>query len=152
MIKSEPIREPNNLYIKYSVIIELDTLEIIDQKLVQSGCSKIDYLFPAHHTRYTCENINDIRNVFVREGLSEIAELEIDCRNNDNKKVIDMTFKKHSLLFEEYFLKIHPSDTESQSLAEEIFSILNEKNIYNFKRLANKIVSLKKNGLQSLVY
>lgn len=80
----------------------------------------------------------------MREGLSEIAELEIDCRNNDNKKVIDMTFKKHSLLFEEYFLKIHPSDTESQSLAEEIFSILNEKNIYNFKRLANKIVSLKK--------
>lgn len=51
MIKSEPIREPNNLYIKYSVIIELDTLEIIHQKLVQSGCSKIDYLFPAHHTR-----------------------------------------------------------------------------------------------------
>lgn len=144
MIKSEPIREPNNLYIKYSVIIELDNLEIIHQKLVQSGCSKIDYLFPAHHTRYTCENINDIRNVFVREGLSEIAELEIDCRNNDNKKVIDMIFKKHSLLFEEYFLKIHPSDTESQSLAEEIFSILNEKNIYNFKRLANKIVSLKK--------
>ena len=37
MIKSELIRDPSNLYIKYSVIIDLDTLEIIHQKLVRSG-------------------------------------------------------------------------------------------------------------------
>lgn len=144
MIRSEPINEPKNLYIKYSVIIDLDTLEIIHQKLVQSGYSKIDYLFPAHHTRYTCENIDDIRNVFAREGLSEISELEMDCRNKDSQKTINITFKKYSLLFDEYFLKIKPSDTESQNLAEEIFSILNEQNKYNFKRLANKITSLQK--------
>lgn len=144
MIKQESIEKLEDLYIKYSIIIDLDTLEIIHQKLLHSSYNKIEYKLSAHKTRYTCENIEDLRNVFVREGLSEIHELEMDCKDKDYKKAITITFKEYRLLFDTHFLRIHPADSESQNIAEEIFSILNERNLYNLKRFAGKIINLQK--------
>lgn len=139
MIKSELIREPSNLYIKYSVIIDLDTLEIIHQKLVRSGYSRIDYSFSAHHTKYTCNDITEIRTIFSQNAISEISSLEMSCRN-ENYKSISIKFGKGF----DYYLNISSSDSESNDLMKEILAIINEKNIHGYKCLTKIIVKCEK--------
>lgn len=60
MIKSELIKDPCDLYIKYSVTIDLDTLEVIHQKLINACYTEIEYRFSARHTNYTCNEISEI--------------------------------------------------------------------------------------------
>lgn len=135
MIRSELIREPSNLYIKYSVILDLDTLEIIHQKLVRSGYSRIDYSFSAHHTKYNCNDVNEMRIIFSQNAISEISALDISYRN-ENYKTISIKFGRGF----DYYLNIYSSDSEPSDLMEEILAIISEKNIHGYKWITNIIV------------
>ena len=61
MINRELITEPNNFYIRYSVVVDSDTLEIIQQKLLQYDYTKIEYKFSIRNTRYTCNEVRKMR-------------------------------------------------------------------------------------------
>ena len=54
MIKSELIKDPCDLYIKHSVTLDLDTLEVLHQKLTNARYTEIEYRFSARRTNYTC--------------------------------------------------------------------------------------------------
>ena len=139
MIRSELIREPSNLYIKYSVIVDLDALEIIHQKLLRSGYSRIDYSFSAHHTRYTCNDVTEMRTIFSQNAISEISSLDMSCRN-ENYKSISIKFGKGF----DYYLNISSSDSEPNDLMKEILAIINEKNIHGYKFLTKIIIKCEK--------
>lgn len=134
MIQHELIKEPTNLYIKYSVIIDLDTLEIIYQKLVQSNYTKIEYRFSVRNTKYTCNKVSEVRTIFSNEGISEIDEIDISCRNEECKS-ISIRFGKSS----DYYLNIYSLYPESNALMKEILAIIEEKNIQGFKFLTKII-------------
>lgn len=84
MIKSELIKDPCDLYIKHSVTIDLDTLEVIHQKLTNACYTEIEYRFSARRTNYTCNMVNEIRTIFSQEGISEISNLDMIRKSSSN--------------------------------------------------------------------
>lgn len=146
MINHELIKEPINFYIKYSVIIDLDTLEVINQKLIQSNYTEIKYSFPVRNTNYTCNKVSEIGKIFSDEGISEINKLDISCRNDK--------FKSISIKFEKtfgYYLNIHSSDSEPRDLMKAILLIIEEKNIQGSKFLTKIIGENEKIALTLLI-
>ena len=57
MIKSEIIKEAEKINIRCSIIIDLDVLKIVQNKLLQFGYDKIEYKFSFNKTCYTCNEI-----------------------------------------------------------------------------------------------
>lgn len=147
MIKSELIKDPCDLYIKYSVTIDLDTLEVIHQKLINACYTEIEYRFSARHTNYTCNEISEIRDIFSQEGISEISALDMSCRN-EKCKTISIRFGKSF----DYYLNIHASDSEPSDLMKEILAIIEEKNLHGYKWLTKIIVKCKEIALAFLIF
>lgn len=139
MIKSELIKDPCDLYIKHSVTIDLDTLEVIHQKLTNACYTEIEYRFSARRTNYTCNMVNEIRTIFSQEGISEISDLDMNCRN-ENYKFISIRFGKSY----DYYLNIHASDSEPSDLMKELLAIIDEKNLHGYKWLTKMIVKYEK--------
>lgn len=81
MIKSKAIQEPTNLYIKHSIIIDLDVLRIIHQKLLRSSYNKIEYKFSIRKTDYICNDIDELHSIFEQNGVSELNKLDINCQD-----------------------------------------------------------------------
>ena len=122
MIKSELIKDPCDLYIKHSVTINLDTLEVLHQKLTNARYTEIEYRFSARRTNYTCNKVSEIRTIFSQEGISEISALDMSCRN-EKCKTISIRFGKGF----DYYLNIHAPDSEPSDLMKEILAIIEEK-------------------------
>lgn len=135
MIKYELTKEPIDLYIRHSVIIDLDTLEIIHQKLIQSKYNEIEYRFSVRNTNYICNEVWEVRKIFSDEGVTKINELDISCRN-DEYKTITLRFKKSST----YYLHVNSLYAESNALIKEILAIIEEKNIHGYPFLTEIIL------------
>ena len=134
MISHTLIKEPTNFYIKYSVVIDLNTLEVIQQKLIQYDYTEIDFDFSIRNTKYNCSNVNDVRTVFSNEGVSKINRLDMTCRNNKHPTIF-IEFQNSS----DYYLRIYSSDPEPRDLMKAILLIVEEKNIQGCK-LLTKII------------
>ena len=141
MIKSKAIPEPTTLYIKHSIVIDLDVLKIIHQKLVRANYNKIEYKFLIRKTEYLCNDIDELRSVFEQNGVSELNELDINCQD-ELSRIFSIKFGKNEMLFHSHCCSIYQSENtvESHNLADEIFMLLNEKNRYRFKSFASKIL------------
>lgn len=141
MIKSKAIQELTTLYIKHSIVIDLDVLKIIHQKLVRANYNKIEYKFSIRKTEYICNDIDELRSVFEQNGVSELNELDINCQD-EFRRIFSIKFGKKETLFHLHCCSIYQSENtvESHNLADEIFMLLNEKNDYRFKSFASKIL------------
>ena len=147
MIKSELIKDPIDLYIKYSIIIDLDTLDIIHNKLVNANCSEIEYKFSVRKTNYVCNTVNEIRTIFSQEGISEIAELNINCRT-EQYNTIFIKFGGGS----NYHLSIHSFDPEPKDLMKEILAIINDNNILRCKWLTKLATKYENIALAIIIF
>ena len=139
MIKYYLIKDPYDLYIKHPITIDLDTLEVIHQKLTNACYTEIEYRFSVRRTNYTCNIVSEIRNIFSQEGISEISDLDMNCRN-ENYKFISIRFGKSY----DYYLNIHASDSESSDLMKELLAIIEEKNLHGYKWFTKIIAKCKK--------
>lgn len=147
MIKSELIKDPCDLYIKHSVTIDLNTLEILHQKLTNAYYTEIEYRFSARRTNYTCNKVSEIRTIFSQEGISEISALNISCRNEEYK-TISIRFDKSF----DYYLNIHSSDSEPIDLMKELLAIIKEKNLHGYKWFTKIIVKCEKIAWMILIF
>jgi hypothetical protein len=139
MISHVLIKEPTNFYIKYSVVVDLDTLEIVQQKLFQYDYNKIEYKFSIRNTNYTCNKVSEMRTIFSDEGISEIRKLDITCRNNECSTIF-IEFRNSS----DYYLKIYSSEAEPRDLMKAILLIIKEQNIQGCN-LLTKIIGESEN-------
>ena len=151
MIKSEIIKEAEKINIRCSIIINLDVLKIVQNKLLQFGYDKIEYKFSFNKTCYTCNGIEELRFIFNQNGISEISKLDIDCEDKNNKSIL-IKFGKSQLLFETHLLSIYQAEKtiKSHNLVEEIINILNEKNEYKCKKFVSTIVNFERVAFLSL--
>lgn len=142
MIKSELIKEPCNLYIKHSVTIDLDTLEVLHQKLTNACYTEIEYRFSVRRTDYTCNEVSEIQTIFSQEGISEIFALDMSCRN-ENYKTISIKFDKSF----DYYLNIHASDSEPSDLMKELLAIIEEKKFTRIQMAYTNNCEVRKNSM-----
>lgn len=133
------------LHMRGTIIIDLDAVRAIHEKLLEYEFSKVTYQFSIDNDEYQCACVDEIAMDVKEKRLTKIDNLEIVGLDEKERRIC--VSLKTDLLSQTCTIRQSHQNAVLRCLANEILKILKEQNLFVFKNVVARLFSLEKRML-----